>query len=66
MEKKFEPADDRRTAAHADNEGTIVIKVFLASYGHRPVKGNMVKSIRIKNGKVSEVASAITEALFKE
>lgn len=66
MKKKFEPAEDRRVSQKADNQGTVVIKVFLASHGHTPMKGNRVASIRLKDCKVSEVATAIRESLLKE
>ena len=59
---KLKLAPDNRKAAQqqTDDEGAVVVKIFLAHKGHSPQKGNISRTIRL-TGKVSEVYAAIME-----
>ena len=59
MKKLKLAPDNRMSTTHADERGTVVVKIFLAAKGHRPVKGNIQKTARFADAKVSEVATAI-------
>ena len=51
--------DNRKTVQQPiDGLGTVVVKLYLCDKGHKPVKGNISRSIRF-TGKVSEVYDAI-------
>lgn len=56
---KLKLATDRRSKGIKDERGTIVVKVSLCDYGHKPRKGNITRTIRFENAKVSEVLEAI-------
>ena len=61
---KFELADDKRaTGCRDDNPGVVVVRVFLASTAQRPVTGNISRSIRLKDVRVSEVHEALLKFL---
>ena len=63
----FELADDNRGISNTKDEvGTVVIKIVLVEKGHRNVRGNINRSIRLKNCKVSEVYDEIVARLIKE
>lgn len=53
-----------------DDQGEIVVKVFLLDESNRsavkPLKGNIVVTERVANATVTEVAQAVREALFPE
>jgi len=64
---KFELADDKRTSGkNNDDAGVVVIKIFLAYSGHRPVAGNITRSIRLKDARVSDVHRSLIESLTGE
>ena len=56
-------ADARKNENQNDDRGTVVVKIFLSEKGHRQVKGNISRSLRFKEAKVSEVKEAILKYL---
>jgi hypothetical protein len=63
--QKFEPQKARRNTS--DDTGTVRVSVVLftpTEKGHRPKKGNIVRSFSVKNAEVSAVAETISKALF--
>jgi len=66
MTAKFKQADDRRKSPEqTDETGTVVVSVMLCEKGHRPVKGNVIRKIRLADAKVSEVFEAIIESIIE-
>ena len=53
--------DHRKSDQQSDARGTVVVKVMLVSTGHNPVKGNIVRTMRLEASKVSEVYKAFME-----
>lgn len=63
---KFQLADDRRkSTAQRDDPGVVVVSITLCYSGHRPVKGNIVRKIRLENCRVGEVYEAILAELVE-
>lgn len=58
--KKLQLAPDNRKTSQqpVDGLGTVLVKICLCDKGHKPVKGNISRTIRF-TGKVSEVYDAI-------
>ena len=56
--------DGRRSKDQTDDSGTVLISIMLCYTGHRPVKGNIIRKIRIANANVSEVYEAIKEKII--
>lgn len=66
---KFQRATPRRDAESTDDVGKVFVKIDLECPergGHRHKKGNIIRTITIKDAKVSDVADAIDAALFPE
>jgi hypothetical protein len=64
--EKFQRADDlRKSAEQRDDVGIVVVSVFLARVGHRPVKGNIQRKVRLKDCQVSKVFQAILDSIVK-
>ena len=49
-----------------DEKGVVLVKITLVRDHHSPTKGNISRSFRMGNAKVSEVADVIEEALTAE
>ena len=63
---KFELADDKRKAKEQNDEpGIIIIKIWLSEKGHCYAKGNIQRTIRLKNCRVSDVHNALLEFITK-
>ena len=55
--------DNRKTPIQSDSTGIIVVKVWRAEKGHGYAKGNIVRTIRLEDCKVSQVFDAIVAAI---
>ena len=64
--QKFKLADDNRKGQQADETGTVVVKIYLASKGHQGTKGNVVRTVRLKDCRVSEVHGEFLRLLTEE
>ena len=65
--RKFTRAVKGGEKATDDNRGRIVVQVGLRTpKGGLYVKGNITRYLTIKDAKVSEVITAIAEALFED
>jgi hypothetical protein len=63
---KFTRAKRRKLPRYAtsDKRGQVQVRVVRA-YASNPVKGNITRTVTIKDAKVSEVFAAIERGLFK-
>lgn len=49
-----------------DDRGTVEVKCVLIGKNNTPARGNIIRSVRIRDVKVSEVIAAIEAALLGE
>ena len=64
--KKFKTAQDNRRGGQSDAKGTVILKIYLASSGHKGTKGNIVRTLRLRDCRVSEVYNALCSDFIEE
>lgn len=61
---KFQRAGRASAKSYKDEAGDVVVRINLMKAGAVYAKGNLMKSLRVGNARVSEVFAAIERALF--
>ncbi len=64
--KKFQRPILSRTGRNVKDEAGSVRITLILQAGSRVVRGNITRTISVRNAKISEVAAAIEKALFDE